>query len=153
MPMENNFSQNEIELIKSVKQTLKILSKVIKDKAPGEVIKDIEPKDVIGDGPIAKIIKKSNFLERMKDFDPYSDNANDELDILVDELANKIQSEDNPPECNEDNLKKYITKLARAIIERLTPDIPGLNPKDERLILGNLLPTIYTRLRQDESTS
>jgi hypothetical protein len=150
MPAKNNSHPNETELIKSVKKTLKILAKVIKDKEPGEIIKEIEPKDVIGDGPIAEIIKKTNFMQRIKDFDPDSVDADNELEVLVDELTSIIQDEDSSLEINAENLNKYIKKLAQAIRERLTPDLPGLNPKDEGAILGHLGPSIFAMLTAKE---
>lgn len=149
MPTENSFSPTELELINSVKKTLKILAKVIKDKEPGEVIKDIEPKDIIGEGPIAQIIKKANFLLRIKDFDPKSETANDDMAILLDELTTTIQEEDSSLVINDEELRESIEKLAQAIRERITPDLPGLNPKDESAILGHLGGRFLTSLLQN----
>ena len=150
MPAENSFSPTELELIISVKKTLKILARVIKDKEPGEIIKDIEPKDVIGDGPIAKIIKNTDFMQRIKDFDSDSEDADNELEVLVDELTTTIKEEETSLEISDEKLRESIKKLAQAIRERITPDLPGLNPKDEGAILGHLGPSIFAMLTVKE---
>ena len=146
MSVANKFSKEEVTLIVAVKNTLKIIAKVIKDKEPVEITKDIEPKEVIGEGPVAEIIKNTDFMQRIKDFDPDSEDADNELEILVDELTTTIKEDDSSLEISDEKLRESIEKLAQAIRERITPDLPGLNPKDEGAILGHLGPSIFAML-------
>lgn len=146
MPAAHEFSEKELKLIVAVKRTLKILAKVIEDRNPGEVIKDIDPKKVVEDELIADTIIKTNFLQRIKDFDPDSENENNDLAILVDELITEIKKEDPTREVKEQEIIDIINKLARAIQAKVTPDIPGLNPKDEGVMIGRLGPHIFASL-------
>lgn len=148
---EQDFSSSEMELINAVKKTLKIMAKVIKDRNPGEVIKDVDPRSVLEENEfIADIIIKTNFMERLKDFDPDSESENDNLAILVDELTTVIKEEDPSHEIGEEKSRTIIKNLARAIRERVTPDIPGLNPKDEGAMVGQLGPSIFALLTAKE---
>ena len=150
MTAANGFREDDLNLIVAVKNTLKILAKVIKDRNPGEVIKDIDPNAVIKDKPIADIILKTNFLERLKDYNPDPESENDDLAILVDELTTAIKEEDSSQEIDEEKLINIIKSLARSIRERVTPDIPGLNPKEEGAIVGHLGPSIFAQLTAKE---
>jgi hypothetical protein len=143
MPASNGFSKNELDLIMAVKKTLKIMAKVIEDRNPGEVIKDIDPYSVSEDKFVGGIIKKINFLEKLKDFDPDSESENDNLAILIDELTNAIKEEDPSQEIDDKKLKTIIRDLTQTIRERITPDLPCLNPKDEGVILGHLGPSVF----------
>lgn len=151
MPGENEFGDFEINLIDAVKRTLKILAKVIRDRNPGEVLKGIDPGSVIGDQSIAKIINETDFMQKLKDFDPDSESKNNALAILVDQLTAKIKRAKpdrkiNDQEEEEKKLKEIIIKLAMTIRGNLTPDLPGLNPKEYGLIVGQLGPSIFASL-------
>ena len=148
MQGENEFGYFERNLIDAVKRTLKILAKVIRDRNPGEVIKGMDPCSVIGDQSIAKIINETDFMKKLKDFDPDSESENSALAILVDQLAAEIKKADperkvSNQEKAEKELEDIIIKLAMAIRGNLTPDLPGLNPKEFGNILGQLGPSVF----------
>ena len=152
MTDERDFRTSEIELISAVKKTLMIIAKVIKDRNPAEVIKDIDPNSVIENKLIAETIIKTNFLQKLKDFAPGSEGENNGLEILVDQLTGEIKKADAKQKFTEKEIRENINKLARAIRKKITPDIPGLNPKEEGSIVGQLGPSIFAELiRKDES--
>jgi hypothetical protein len=151
MQGENEFGYFERNLIDAVKRTLKILAKVIRDRNPGEVLKGIDPGSVIGDQSIAKIINETDFMKKLKDFDPDSESENSALAILVDQLTAEIKKAKpdrkvSNQEKAEKELEDIIIKLAMVIRGNLTPDVPGLNPKEYGLIVGQLGPSIFASL-------
>jgi hypothetical protein len=125
---------------------MRILAKVIKDRDAGEVIKGIDPNLVIDDKYVAKIIEENKVLQKIKDFDPDSEMESDKLAILVDELINKIKETGSSRKIEDHCIADYIKKLVRAIKAKVTPDIPGLNQKEEGAVIGQLGPYIFEYL-------
>lgn len=119
-----------------------------------EVIKDIDQNEEINDELLADVILKKNFLKKIINFCPKSIPKNDNLEKLVEELVAAIKELDPSIVIKEDRLKQIITKLAQVIQDRITPDIPGLNPKDEGAMIGRLGPHIFdylmTRLKSQD---
>ena len=143
---EHGFNESENELIKVFKKTLKIMAKVIKDRDPGEVIKDIDPNVEIEDKFIAKVIIEKNFLMKIGNIDPASENEDDNLASLVDELINAIKEVDSSREVEDQDIADIIKNLARLMHDTIIPDMPGLNPKEEGAMGGQLGPSIFVYL-------
>jgi hypothetical protein len=146
MTAAKGLSEEEISLVVAVKKTLKILAKVLEDRNPAEVIKDLDPISLLGDKFTGGIINKTDFLQRIKDFNPDSDRADNDLAVLADDLTTEIKKEDPEREVKDQELKEIIKKLARAIQANITPSLPKLNPKEEGAIVGHLGPSIFTIL-------
>lgn len=161
---EQGFRESEKKLIELAKRTQKILAKVIKDRDPREVIKDIDPREVIKDMDLrgvikdedqnkeingeflSKIIIEKDFLKKILKFYPKPDTEDDNLTELIEELVAAIKEKEPAVVVKEEKLAQIIINLAQAIQDRITPDIPGLNPKNEGAMIGRLGPLIFAYL-------
>ncbi len=141
--MGAEIEMHDDELIQIIKRVLKIIAKVIRDKNPSEVIKEIDPCEVINNKIIADIINETNFLQRIKDYEPDAVNAENDLAILTDDLTTEIRNNQPKIDINDDAISNIIGTLSDAIREKLTPDLPGLNPKEENAIIGQLGPSLF----------
>jgi hypothetical protein len=161
---EYGFSVSEKKLIELAKKTQKILAKVIKDRDPREVIKDIDPREVIKEMDLGGVIKdkdqkkeingeflaniiiEKDFLKKILKFYPKTDAENDDLTELIEELVAAIKEKEQSAVIKEEKLAQIIKKFALLIQDKITPDIPGLNPKNEAAMIGRLGPLIFAYL-------
>lgn len=137
---------NKENILKQIIRKLAQIMKKIDRTEIIEIIKEIDQNEEINNELLADVILKRNFLKKIINFCPKSVPTNDNLEKLVDELIAAIKEVDPPIVIKEDILNQIITKLAQVIKDRITPDIPGLNPKDEGAMIGRLGPHIFASL-------
>jgi SpoVK/Ycf46/Vps4 family AAA+-type ATPase len=155
---QNDFSDTELKLIQVTKDTLRLLAKVIRDRDVNDVISLAEVEAVIedqADKPLAKIIKESRFLTQMGSYvAPESEIDDEQLKILRDTLRNAIEEADPEIETPDETLDEIIKALEALIIDkieanRITPDLPSLDPNEEAAVIGQMGQLIFAELLEE----